>query len=124
MILRLRYRRGGLPVDLEVSLPPDTTTGELAGQLVALDPKPRRFGQAPDCIAVGSGPGQVVVDAGATILGSPIVSGTDVEVVRGHAPGAGAGLVPKVAELTVIGGPDTGRIFPLRRGTNTIGRDA
>ena len=123
MILRLRYRRGGLPVDLEVSLAPDTTAGELVEQLVALDPKPRRFDRAPDCIAVGSGSDQVVVDAGMMILGSPIVSGAKVEVVSGSVPGVGAGKPPKVAELTVIGGPETGRAFPLHRGTYFIGRD-
>lgn len=123
MILRLRYRRGGLPVDLEVSLAPDATAGELVEQLVALDPKPRRFGQPPDCITVGSGPDRVVVEGGTRILGSPIVSGADVEVVTAATRRLGAGKPPKVAELTVVGGPETGRVFPLHPGTYFIGRD-
>src|SRR5688572_16844068 len=98
-----------------------TTVGDLAAHLVRADPAGGQ--QVPGRVTLSiAGQDQRSLDPHLHVGGSGLRSGATVAIARGGEdyadprPGAAA-----VAEVVL--GPDTGRKFPLHRGTSVIGRE-
>ncbi len=124
VILRLTYRRAGSPVDLEVSLEAEATVGELAEQLIRLDPGGARSADPGLSLRVGSGPSQMTLNPSIPIAGSAILSGCVIDVAHADSGPASPPKSISAAVVEVVHGPDSGARFPLRRGSNYIGRGA
>ena len=114
--------------DLVVTLDSSTTVGELATYLVRTDPARHEWAGLGGRLGDGEGEltlmlvGQFhrVVDARSTVRESGLRSGVTVAVTRRSRPFVDAG--PPVVVAAVVAGPDSGREFPLWRGTAYIGR--
>ena len=118
--------------DLVATMESSTTVGDLARHLVAADP--RRWQVRGECLGAAH-PGMAdggevtlalvdridrAIDPRLTITESGLRSGVTIAVVRHSEPFVDAGSA--VAVAAIVAGPDSGKEFPLRRGTAYIGR--
>lgn len=121
MRLKLTYRRqGGKAVDILVTCDAAAKVSDVAEFLVVADP----FGPPPGrsglpTLAIQDRQTRVL-DPRALVAESGIRSGDCVGVVRGAY--AAPQRESAAATLRVVTGPDRGKEFPLRRGSNLIGR--
>ncbi|HZW45249.1 MAG TPA: FtsK/SpoIIIE domain-containing protein [Dermatophilaceae bacterium] len=129
MKLKLTLRSSGLSSvgegsrDLVATMDSSTTIGDLATYLVRADPQPCAVGGAGDLtLTVVDQRDQLdrAVDPRSTVPESGLRSGVTVAVTRCSASFVDAG--PAVAVVAIVAGPDSGKEFPLRRGTAYIGR--
>lgn len=120
--LTLHRPEGRPPVDLVVTVDPETTVGALADHLARCDPGGEPVvGAAHTLARVGRADGEI--DRLASVDGAGLQSGAIVALVRsatGAAPGSGR---PAAVVLYVISGPDAGHEYPLPAGISVIGRD-
>lgn len=129
MKLKLTLQSSGLSSvgagsrDLVATIDSSTTIGDLAAYLVRADPQPCEVRGAGDLtLTVVDQHDQLdrAVDPRSTIPESGLRSGVTVAVTRCSTSFVDAG--PAVAVVAVVAGPDSGKEFPLRRGTAYIGR--
>jgi S-DNA-T family DNA segregation ATPase FtsK/SpoIIIE len=106
-------------IDIEVDAPSDITVGALAAELAARSP--HHHGPAASMALVRNGYA-TPVDPNAGAHESGIASGATVELIEDHV-GFELPSEPSAGVAVVISGPDAGRSFPLRGGSNVIGRD-
>ena len=116
--------------DVSLTVAVTATVGEVARGLVragAGDPRLLPFAehrQAPLTLRVGYPDGStLILDAGETIGGSGLLSGSLVEPVFEAAPGPGPRARRPIAKLTVLDGPQKGVSFLAVQGENLIGRE-
>ena len=114
---------GGRSRDLVATMDSSTTIGDLATYLVSADPQP--------CAVPGEGDLTLTlidqldqldraVDPRSTVPESELRSGVTVAVTRCSPSFVDAGRA--VAVVAIVAGSDSGKEFPLRRGTAYIGR--
>jgi S-DNA-T family DNA segregation ATPase FtsK/SpoIIIE len=137
--LKLAFHSAGQEnLDLVATIDASTTVGELATYLANADPRQSLSAEAggaalevPDEVAAGTvAEGEVtlalvdqsyrVVDAGLTIARSGLRSGVTVAVTRRAESDIDVG--PPVGVALIVAGPDSGKEFPLWRGTAYVGR--
>ena len=120
MKLKLTLRRSGRgDADLLVTVDGRTKVGELARYLAAADPA---GGPADNDLTIAVvGREHLALDPRIAVGDTPLCSGTTIALM----PGGRAFDDPStpVATLRITDGPDTGREFPLRTGSNLIGRE-
>lgn len=111
---------------LALSVPPETTVGEVARQLHRADPA-RRGAPIPDGLTLAVTPRSAgrdvaarVADPEADFASSGVRSGDHVVIA---AVGADAPAPDVVATAHVVAGPDAGAAFELAPGSSIIGRD-
>jgi S-DNA-T family DNA segregation ATPase FtsK/SpoIIIE len=109
--------------DVLLDVGPDTTLAQVVPELrrcLATAGADRTGGQSPDRTVTVDGR-RVAPD---TIIGSPPLLRGAV-LALGDGPGHRAPTGPHSAlRLHLVGGPGAGRVLPLRRGTNVVGRAA
>lgn len=123
MKIRLTYRRGAAPVDLEATVDGAVTIGDLASAVAQSDPLHTVDGAQPLTIAVLDSGTPVVLPHDTLVADSQLLSGSTFSLTLQSthvtpAAGAPAGV------LRVLAGPDAGKEFPLASGTNYVGRDS
>ena len=111
----------GGPVDVEVDAPDSSTVGEVLAEL------PTVLGLPAGALWCGSSP----LPPGTPLSAAPLQHGAALGVDRAGPPsGDGDTQAPEgrsedgALELHVVGGPDAGRVVPLRQGDLVIGRGA
>ena len=111
----------GGPVDVEVDAPDSSTLGEV---LAALPPV---LGLPAGALWSGSSP----LPSGTPLSAAPLQHGAALGVDRAGPPSGDGDTEPPegrsgdgALELHVVGGPDAGRVVPLRQGDLVIGRGA
>lgn len=128
MKIKVTLRRDGVPDrDLVVTADAATTVGDLGRHLRLADPDHAPTpAEAQQEMTVGLVRDRVrPLDPRTPLAESPLRSGATVAVLPVGAPVAGGptgDLADAVAVATVVEGPDAGTEFPLRSGTNIVGR--
>jgi S-DNA-T family DNA segregation ATPase FtsK/SpoIIIE len=127
--LKLTLQSSGLPSvgersrDLVAAMDSSTTIGDLATYLVCADPQPCPVpGEGDLTLTLVNQLNQLdrAVDPRSTVTESGLRSGVTVAVTRCSTSFVDAGRA--VAVVAIVAGPDSGKEFPLRRGTAYIGR--
>ena len=114
---------GAVSRDLVATIDSSTTIGDLAAYLVRADPQQCEVrGEGDLTLTVVDRHDQLdrAVDPRSTIPESGLRSGVTVAISRCDASFVDAGRA--VAVVAVMAGPDSGKQFPLRRGTAYVGR--
>lgn len=117
---------GNVDTDLVATVDGRTTVGDLAEHLVLSDPERQRNASAHAPAELGSYTLALVdenhraVDPNTTVQESGLRSGAHLAVTRRSA-GYEDSAAP-IATARVVAGPDTGREYPLQRGTSHVGR--
>ncbi len=122
MKLKLNLSRpDGSHADLSVTLDADCTIGALADRLEISDPRrdPAAALSTQTLVRAEHGRSRVLSRSSA-VVESGLVSGDSVALSPDVKAPSGAGTVAAV--LTVLSGPDAGRTFDLKTGSNTVGR--
>lgn len=120
MKLRVTYSRAGQPVDVEITVDGATTVGDLATALAAQDPLRPYDASAPVTVAIMGGDGAQPLPPDQSVNDSQLASGTTISLVSATQEVARIGSPD--ALLHVLEGPDAGQSFPLRIGSNYVGR--
>lgn len=125
MKIKLTVAQAGAPGDdLLVTADGNATVQDLANTLYRTDP--RRQGQVVPpgltLVATDVEAGQRTLPGERTLDEAGLRSGSTVSLATTSERFADSG-VPSVGNLTVVSGPDAGKSFPLRSGTNVVGRD-
>ena len=120
MKLRVTYSRSNQPVDLEITVDGAATVGNLASALAAQDPLRPYDATSPVTVALSGAEGPRPLVPSQSVNDSPLASGATIALAAAVAPTATAGS--PVAVLRVVEGPDVGQSFPLRTGSNYVGR--
>jgi S-DNA-T family DNA segregation ATPase FtsK/SpoIIIE len=133
MKIKFTLQRSGAPsVDLVATVDATTTVGALAEHLLVADPAGGRPDPRPaDGRHAADGPAtlgvvgarHVTLDPRLPVGESGLRSGATVSIGRAGRSYAEPQTGPAVAVVRVVSGPDTGREYPLPRGTATIGRE-
>ncbi|MCR3753758.1 FtsK/SpoIIIE domain-containing protein [Lentzea californiensis] len=114
-------RSGGVSVDLMATVDAATTVGDLATHLLRADPLGGHQVQGGVTLSI-AGREHRLLDPHLQVGGSGLRSGAVVALAR-----AGERYVDRpsgdAAVVEVVEGPDSGRKFPLHRGTAVIGRE-
>jgi S-DNA-T family DNA segregation ATPase FtsK/SpoIIIE len=119
--IKLTYARPeGHLSDLQVTCDATTTVGGLADYLRAADPQPSAAIPPEGLTVCLPEEENRVLPADLTVAESGLRSGQRVTLARAGAQYVGQGA--PAAILSVIGGPDQGRDFPLLSGSNLVGR--
>lgn len=127
MKLKLAYERSsGRPADIVVTADTVVQVGEVANWIASVDPLARPAEVESLTLSVAA-PGETdftVLDPARAIGEVAVASGFTVRLVgaSGQRPASSGRAVR--ATLRVVGGPESGREFPLAPGTYTLGRDA
>ena len=126
MKLRLNLLRGDGSHNLQITTDATATVGDVAAALASAGPS--EAGQAIDPATVSiniidtAGRGRARALTSDTLLeDSGLHSGAKVSLMQNPADTNVAG--EHVAVLSVVSGPDRGRVFPLYEGSNLVGRD-
>lgn len=128
MKLKLNLSRpDGSHADLSVTLDADCTVGALADRIGVSDPHNRQPGSldtgdhwGPQTLVRSDHSGPVTMNPAVAVIESGLVSGTSVALTATQSvPTATDGVA---AVLDVLSGPDAGRSYDLRVGSNTVGR--
>jgi S-DNA-T family DNA segregation ATPase FtsK/SpoIIIE len=125
MRLKLNLSRpDGSHTDLMVTLDADCTVGALAERIANSDPHRPSTAHNPAStsrtLVRGGQSGPVTLNPAIAVLESGLASGSSIALA--DAPTAQAGTNEVWAVLHVLSGPDAGRSFDLRAGSNTVGR--
>lgn len=122
MKLKLNLSRpDGSTADLSVTLDADCTVGALADRIAHSDPQRGANPVGPNQTLVrGEHGGPVTMNPAVAVLESGLVSGASVALAPTPSVARSSGEVAAV--MNVLSGPDAGRSFDLRVGSNTIGR--
>lgn len=120
MKLRLTYSRAGQPVDLEITVDGATTVADLATALAAQDPLRPYDPSAPVTVAIMGRHGAQPLPPDQSVNVSQLASGSTITLVAATQEVAPVGSPDAV--LRVLEGPDAGKSFPLRIGSNYVGR--
>lgn len=127
MRLKLTLQRGGSPQpeDLLIDVDSTVSVGQLAADLVGRDPERRSTAPlGPVTIRIDEGPGARSLPVSVALADAGLQSGQTISVVgEAQAATTTTGTVEVAAVLKVIAGVNAGREFPLRFGSNTVGRD-
>ncbi len=129
MKLKLNLSRpDGSHADLSVTLDADCTVGALADRIAVSDPHEKhaagefdaggKWGSQTLVRSDHSGP--VTMNPAVAVIESGLTTGTSVALTAAPRVPAATGGVAAV--LNVLSGPDAGRSFDLRVGSNTLGR--
>jgi len=129
MALKVTYTRGdGGTSMIELNAAGDAKVADVARQLFAADPT-RRGATPPEDLTVvvtpqsaGGGPRRGV-DPEQELASAGIRSGDHIELTPAAQAAALAEVQPSIASVTIFAGPDKGAVFPLRPGSNVVGRD-
>ncbi|MFZ4434144.1 MAG: FtsK/SpoIIIE domain-containing protein [Microthrixaceae bacterium] len=120
MKLRVTLRRPAGSTDVAVDTDATATIGDIAAALARRDPGARNAPPAHSTLSVQTlDRPATTLDPALPVTESGLGSGQYVEVVP-----APPGSTSAAAQLTVIAGPGAGRTYDLRRGVNTVGREA
>jgi DNA segregation ATPase FtsK/SpoIIIE, S-DNA-T family len=115
---------GGAGDDLLVTADGTATVGDLANALFRTDPRRQGAALPPGLTLVASdiASGQRTLAANHTLDEAGLRSGSSISLATGATQYA-ENVVPSVGTLTVLAGPDSGKAFPVKSGTNVLGRD-
>lgn len=121
MRLKVTYARaGGAPVDVAITADATATVGDIADALLASDPERKGPSVATSTLAIsGRGKASRVIDRATPVVEGGLLSGAVIEIVPASST---AHNEASAAILRVVLGPDAGKEFPLRPGSNVLGR--
>ena len=121
MQLKFTLHRGGETPSADIVVTSDTgaSVGAVATAIAERDPLPGQRPQQPT-LRIDDGGGRIL-DPGVTLADAGLASGQHISLVERSAwkPATGDAAA---ATLTVLSGPDAGKTYPLRAGSNQIGR--
>ncbi len=118
------HRQGDVVDDVVVTVDATVSVGHLAREIQRADPRPSRTSPRGDLtLAVLSAGQWRTLPLDLSVAEAGLRSGASVAVTAGSRRFVDSGAAVVAATLRVLTGPDTGSEYPLRHGSNMIGRD-
>ena len=123
MRLKFTLSRGDSAVDLVAVVDATVTVGELADRIAASDP----VGNAQSTVGLSlavHGNHRRMLPTGATLADADLRSGVKLSLAKDSGADGGAQATAAGAVALIVGGPDTGKEFPIPTGASYVGRDS
>ena len=120
--ITLNRHGGAPPADLLITMDTTVTVGELAQTLASRDPQRSDAAIATATLRIEDGAGRVLPPQ-VSVADAGLQSGQVLRITDGGGRFVAGEDTPSVATLHVLAGPAAGRSFPLRAGSNQVGRE-